>query len=85
MCYLVRNGSEEFVNDFKKNEDLLISFEKINTHQFENSLGNKHAKTLTYHLELIRHRATFIHRMIDNPQLLEEERSKSSLPASLLE
>ena len=59
--------------------------ERVDTHRYENCIGLKDAKTLTYKLELIRHRATYIRRLINNSELREEERLKSMLPSSVLD
>jgi hypothetical protein len=37
----------------------------------------KNAKQLTYSLELIRHRASYARKLINNSKLLEEEREKA--------
>jgi len=85
IVYLIKTGSEEFATDFKKNEDLLVSLEKVDTHRYENCIGVKDAKTLTYRLELIRHRATYIRKLINNSELREEERMKYMIPSSVWE
>ncbi len=66
----MKSGNAEFVNDFRKNEDVLISIEKINTHHYENTY-KENAKQLTYNLEIIRHRAIYLRRLINNSQILE--------------
>jgi hypothetical protein len=50
VVYLIKTGSEEFAKDFKKNEDLIVSMERVDTHRYENCIGLKDAKTLTYKL-----------------------------------
>lgn len=84
VVYLIRTGSEEFSNDFGKNQDLLERLVKLNVHRFENCIGLKDAKTLTYKLELIRHRVIYIRKLIASAELREEERARNGLPLSVL-
>lgn len=77
FSYLMKAGNIEFVDDVRKNIDLLQSLQKVDTHYFQNT-HPKNIKKLEYNLEAIRQLAKHLEILVDNETVLESERKKST-------
>lgn len=74
--HLLKAGRDDFQNDLLQNLDLLKRLQKVDGHYFE-AAHPANTKQLEYQLELIKHRAKYIHLLLTDNQLLAKERGSA--------
>lgn len=73
---MLKNGGYTFALDLKNNLSVLKELQGIDSKHFEGKF-NKKAKQLDYRLEVIKHRARYIEKLVNDEKVLEEERGKA--------
>jgi hypothetical protein len=74
--HLLKTGRDDFQTDLLQNLDLLKRLQKVDGHYFE-AAHPSNTKQLEYQLELIKHRAKYIHLLVTDNELLAKERSNA--------
>lgn len=82
LCYLVKNGNKQFAEDLTKSKEEIQKLLLINTHYYENAF-RVDIKELCYCLEMIRHRARYLEKLLSDKNYLEEEREKFNKDSAL--
>lgn len=67
--YLLKNGSVGFSMDMKNNVEMIKGLQVLDSKHFEGSLKKK-AKQLDYQIEVIKHRAKYIEKLVKDERML---------------